>query len=506
MKENRLNVFLVDDEEAIVSWLTKNVDWENYGCKVIGFATKGVEALSFITHNNVDVLITDIQMPDMSGLELIKNAKIVKPDLYIIVLSAYDKFEYVKEAFRFGIIDYFLKPIDVNEIYNCLKTVEMSSKEAQISSKKLDINIFRNSIFQRIISGEDDSIRLMEQCKLANIDLYLPVCQIALIDVMQMEKRKCTSLLALCNEYTSKEMYVFLDGHMNIVLLFFGDENSVNEKISKVSSALCAKNMLRESFFVVGKPLQTYRELAESYTVCYNLSAASTLFESSIIDSSQYPYEKYLKISRGGSRQRLLNQLQSEDFESIMQVARKTVSACHTDCEMRNELICFMVFLINNLSVLEPLKKVNLPDGKFSSLSSSKQMLEWMEQFFKNIKADIHCGGEEVFYHQHVYRALREIGLHYADSTFSIQDVAKNCHVSSAYLGKIFREQTGESFNDYLLKVRMLKAEKLLFDNVLRIADVAEKVGFSNQSYFNKMFRKVYGVSPREYRYRCQED
>jgi len=506
MRENRMNVFLIDDEETIVCWLAKNIEWENYGCKVVGSATVAEKALEFIERNPVEVLVTDIHMPGMSGLELIRRVKRIKPDIHIIVLSAYDKFEYVKEAFRYGIIDYCLKPIDVNEINNCLKTVELAYKEEQINSKKQDISIFRNSIFQRLINGVDNSLRLTEQCKLADLSLDEPVCQIALIDIMQMEKSKCANILELFNNLALKGMYVFLDGHMNVVVLFFGDAELVESNVRKISELPNKEAILKDAFFVIGKPLQSYREIAESYNFCSDFSMASCLFEDRVIFTDRYHYEKYLQVIKGGKRQQFLNLLQTGSCEKIMQLVRQIVSAGRTECERREELICLMVFTLKNISVLEPLKKISMPGKKFTSLSTSKEMMEWMEAFFWNMTNGDNTFNENLNYNQHVNKALNEIRLHYGDSMFSIQSVAKTCHVSPAYLGKIFREQTGEFFNDYLLKVRMLEAEKLLFDNVLRIGDIAERVGFSNQSYFNKMFRKVYGISPREYRYRCQEE
>lgn len=500
-----MQVFLVDDEEAIVSWLAKNIDWENFGCEVAGFAMSGESALTFIGQNHVDVLVTDIQMPGMSGLELIRQAKEQQPELYVIVLSAYDKFAYVKEAFRYGIIDYCLKPIDVKEINNCLKTVELACKEEQLSSKKQDINIFRNSIFQRLLSGEDDSNRMLEQCRLADINLDVPVCRLALMDFMQIETERCAEILSLFNTMETEQMHVFLDGHMNMVLLLFGTEDTVEFALRLVHRMLATEEVLQDTLFVVGKTLQSYREIGESYGLCCDFSMAGGLFDSRVIDTEKYPYEKYRKVIKGGNRQQFLNQLQSGNREKIMQAVRETAQGCPNEEIKQKELICLMVFALKYLSVLQPLHKVELPRGTFVNLDSSEKMLAWMDQFFWNMT----CGGCDSangVYHQHVNKALAEMRNRYTDSNFSIQDVAKVCHVSSAYLGKIFREQTGESFNDYLLNVRMLEAEKLLFEDELRIGDVAEQVGFSNHSYFNKMFRKVYGISPREYRYRCKEE
>ncbi len=134
---------------------------------------------------------------------------------------------------------------------------------------------------------------------------------------------------------------------------------------------------------------------------------------------------------------------------------------------------------------------------------SSARMLQWLERFYSEIGAGTDCG--EGTYPQ-VNRALRRIASSYGDNGLSLKELAAQWHISAAYLGKLFKEQTGEFFNDYLLKVRIEEAKRLLLEDKLRIGEIALEVGFSNQSYFNKMFRKIYGISPAEYRRQCSEE
>ena len=163
MDANSLKVFVVDDDSSIVEWLVENVEWEVYDCEVVGSATDAVSALDYMGRQPVDLLLTDVCMPRMSGLELIKRAKAESPNLFVIVISAFDMFEYVKEAFQYGIIDYCLKPIDVIELYDCLKSAETAYNERKMRQRNQDMLVFRNSIFQRLISGETNAARLEEQ-------------------------------------------------------------------------------------------------------------------------------------------------------------------------------------------------------------------------------------------------------------------------------------------------------------------------------------------------------
>ena len=132
MENNSFKVFIVDDEKDIVEWLANDIEWEAYNCEIVGFSFNAAEALHYMETHAVDLLLIDICMPDMSGLELIQCIKERFSEKLIIVISAYDKFSYLKEAYQYGIIDYCLKPIDVNELLDCIKTAKAGWEERQM--------------------------------------------------------------------------------------------------------------------------------------------------------------------------------------------------------------------------------------------------------------------------------------------------------------------------------------------------------------------------------------
>ena len=121
MQVQILKVVIVDDEYSIVEWLTRHIEWEGYDCEVVGCFDNGIAALEYMKTHPIDLLLTDISMPGMTGLELIRKVREQFSELLILVISAYDKFSYVKEAFQYGILDYCLKPIDVNELTEGIK-------------------------------------------------------------------------------------------------------------------------------------------------------------------------------------------------------------------------------------------------------------------------------------------------------------------------------------------------------------------------------------------------
>lgn len=504
MDERSLQVYIVDDESSVVEWLVENVEWDVYNCQIAGCSTDAATALQYMEVHPVDLLLTDICMPELSGLELIRLAKERFPDLFIIVISAYDKFEYVKEALQYGIINYCLKPIDTEELDACLKTAEAAFRERMLYYRNTDNVIFQNSIYQRLLNGEDSTFRLLEQCRLAGIVLDVPVCQVALIDTKQLEKAKYMSVINRLSGEEWRELHCFLDGHMNLVLLFLGERGCDKETEKRLKEVLRQEGILFRSFLCIGKKLKSYRQIAEEYRICFDFLNAGFLFPNNGVRTERYPYERYLHPIKNKELQRLMNGLKAGSPDTVLQAIEKIADNCPTEEKRKADLICVTVFLIKHMGGIHPYRNLAIPGGYLESLLSSAKMLEWIEEFYKEI---VHFHGDDSeFLHPYVNRALQEINNNYKDNTLCLQEVARSCMVSSAYLGKIFKAQTGEIFNDYLMKVRLKAAETLLYENKLRIGEIAVRVGFAHQSYFNRMFRREYGISPAEYRRRCHEE
>ena len=503
MDANSLKVFVVDDDSSIVEWLVENVEWEVYDCEVVGSATDAVSALDYMGRQPVDLLLTDVCMPRMSGLELIKRAKAESPNLFVIVISAFDMFEYVKEAFQYGIIDYCLKPIDVIELYDCLKSAETAYNERKMRQRNQDMLVFRNSIFQRLISGETNAARLEEQCELAGIALHQPLFQVALLDMHRLEKREYVSV---SNHFTGKDWqgcYGFFNGRMDLVFLFWGDRGCDSVREREIGEILRREGIWEGTVLYVGKTLKNHRQIAESYQLCCDFLDAGQLFTGHVVRVWQYPYEKYATALKSRELRQLAGCLKLDDREGVVETVKAMAAACPSEADRRAALICLGVFLVKNIRMAFPDRRIPNQDTCMEAQPSSARMLQWLERFYSEIGAGTDCG--EGTYPQ-VNRALRRIASSYGDNGLSLKELAAQWHISAAYLGKLFKEQTGEFFNDYLLKVRIEEAKRLLLEDKLRIGEIALEVGFSNQSYFNKMFRKIYGISPAEYRRQCSEE
>lgn len=498
-----LNVFIVDDEYAIINWLKEHIEWEAYGCNVVGWSTDAGEALRYIEEQPIDLLLTDINMPGLSGLDLIKCVKMKKPEIFILVISAYDKFEYVKEALHYGIIDYCLKPIDTHELHSCLKSIKKAFDERVESYRDLDYKLFRNSLLQRLLNGEDGSSRLEEQCQLAGIDFEAPGYQVAIMNIEAFDRDKRFSLLRQFEVMEQEKIYSFLDLSMNLVFLAIG-ENKLGEEFEKrVKEILQKENILKKFFLCFGREVSCYSKISFTYNECKDFLNAEFLFGERICHVSDYSYEKYRYSFEKKEIYFVLNSIKDDNPKVLIEVVRGIVKKERTERNRKRELVCLAVFIVNNVHIFYPQRDVEVMQEILQSQGTSEEMLQKLEKLIRmiigvseNVNGNLHpC----------IIKALQEINNHYADCGLSLQEVAKKCNVSSGYLGKLFKNQIGVLFNEYLLDVRLKIAEIILLDGKVKMKDAALQTGFSNQSYFNKKFRKKYGVSPIEYRRKFQE-
>lgn len=502
MKRN-LKVFIVDDEPAVVEQLVDRMEWDVYGYEVAGFSTKASETLKYIETHAVDLLLTDICMPEMSGLELVKRVKEICEDIFVVVVSVDDGFSTVKEAFQYGIVDYCLKPIDKEELQECLKMVQKAYSERLMNCLNQDSIVYRNGILQRLISGETNTYQLDKQCGMAGIALHVPCYQIGIIDTGHMSQESVLSVLRRINGMQWEGLHCFLDTEMNLVMLFFREHPVTEEEEKEIQEILRREGVFFDSRLVMGKPLYGYQQIAVSYQVCCDFLQTEFLFFEKVIHTEKYPYEKYLEGVKNKNIQMLLGELNARDHTQAVRRMGRIIETSPSTLR-REEIICLAVILQKYLRKNYILDEMPAQKMYLAQELSWEKMLEWVTSYY--MEAANYKKEEKSFYHPYVDLALREIHDHYAEPDFSLQTVALLCHSSSVYVGRLFKEQTGEYFNEYLCKYRLEVAENLLSSRKMRICDISSAVGFSYQSYFNKMFRKVYGFSPAEYRHKNQQE
>ena len=496
MNEARMKVFIVDDEYSIVEWMQKSIDWELYDFEIVGYSTSAVEAYQYIMKHPVDLLLTDISMPEVSGLELIKFAKERWPQILVIVVSAYDKFPYVKEAFGYGIINYCLKPIDTSELLKCLHNARIAFNERQMKIYNNDIQTIRNSIFLKLLNGDGNVLKFEEQSRLAKVDFSAANWQVVLMDLNGLRESEMVMLLNYYRDNEHKGYYCFLDVDMNLVFLLYGE--AVSKEAWRVRKILNGSIDRSDVFVCVGEPLNTYRQVPASYHRCLDFLNAAFLFHNRTVQVGKYFVKKYQYDELDNELSQLLNAFNVYSIYDMRSIIRKILQKCRNMSEERIECINLAIFLLKKTRGIHLDHNTEFQMECFEILDSSTKMMKWMDSFCARL---VHEKEQmEGCLHPMVKYVLQEINSHYMDCTFSVNELAEKTGLSASYLGTLFKQQTGELIKDCLSRRRLEKAIELLGIRDLTMREIAATCGFESQNYLNRVFKQKYGLSLTEYR------
>lgn len=494
-------VLLVDDEPTVLEALSASIYWKQFGVDTIYTAADGCQALEILEKHPVDLLITDIKMPNMDGLTLLKEVRMSYPDIHCILLTAYGEFEYARAAIQLGVENYLLKPLNKEELE---ATIE-KALDNLYTSRKNSWQLFRNNILLRWANGSIAGDELSERGALLDINLYLPEYCV----VCAAPKSAALSLSAygnLCKErlVPHYELHQFKDAQNRYVTILGGSRLVPDHFISIFTEEAQKLQLASMIVLSVGTIVKNAEDLSQSYTcACHLLDSLDPLS----FDAKALP----VLTDTPGMKQEAdqfvqkLNLAFMQEDEALQSSLEELTSQLLAKKEKEDPLN-MQEFLSHCLYLLF---SKELPSHK-----------EAQEQLHDRIRLFTACDDKEALkndilellkYSHLLYcyyieqlspitqSALRYIHKHYAEN-ISIQDFCAKNKMSPAYLGYLFKKETGFFFNGYLTQYRIYCSIHLLFDTDLKINDIAQKVGFSYPSYFISCFKKQTGLSPIKYR------
>ncbi|MDI4647473.1 response regulator [Cohnella hashimotonis] len=518
-----LKAIIADDEPAILKGLRGIVQWEDYGIEIAGQACNGIEALELIEREQAAILITDIQMPEMSGLSLIKEAKRRGYPIRSIILSGYGDFGYVKEAIQLGIENYLLKPIVRDELCSTLMNlVEKINRELDRQNQlRSDSLILRNNILNRWLTNHISPAHLIERSDLLQIDLNAGQYLVCLFKILyerhhDISHRELISFASenICNEVLNRygKVITFCDMNNHIVALF-DDTTDLGPEPIRALLAECAATINKllkcDVFITVGNRERSCDEVHNSYALAVELMNYSLLMPpNSIVDHEQIAKESFVNNERihlddERFQQALAEKNQDEAWRYIDDVFGRIVHSGEAPLLRAYPLVMDMLYRI--LNALRQIKVdagtlFDIQDTVFIHLMRAKS-LEELQSWLKTIvaKAIDKMNAADENWNPMIKRVLVYLDAHYAENV-SLKTLSLAFNVNAAYLGQLFIKEKSETFSSYLNTMRIEKAIGLLTETNLELHEIAEKVGYANQSYFNIIFKKLTGLYPSKYR------
>lgn len=526
---SRCKVLIVDDELLVRQGMKHHLNWEQEGFELVGEASNGQEALAFIEHVHPHIIITDIVMPVMDGEELTRIVKSRYPEIEMIILSSFSEFDYVKSTFQSGVVDYILKPkLETEELLHVLKKTA-----AKIPSLKLDPDTEANApsleaIVEKVMAGyapDEDQQVLEEAFPYERFYLFAcstkPVLQQSGYDGEQLRHRilkqvhqslsieqnsNCNEQNASGNEQLSI-CRVDPEPHLSVYLINISAScahhvvraaRDTQITIAKEAPGLCWA--LTNEFHSWAYIADVYKEQLQAlfqyrfYLPDYPILIASEL--------PSYP-ELGAKFNLDRFNKELKSNQAEHAFQDLMAYVQDWKKRYRTDIYEFKSFLSNMIFTITILMNSMEMDTAELEENKYAYFRGIDEAYD-AEQTIEQLRAFLHKASDVIASHEHrgssnMKKLLEYIQEHYAEP-LNLSEMAKHFHFNPSYLSSYFTTHNKEGFNEYLNRIRIEKAEELLRAGQVSISEISNLVGYSDHSYFCKVFKKFTGLSPSHYR------
>ncbi|MBO5159949.1 MAG: response regulator [Lachnospiraceae bacterium] len=529
-------VLLVDDEALIREAISENIQWEEMGFAFMGACENGKQAIEMIEKEQPDLLLTDINMPFVDGMDLTKYVYENHPDTKVIIISGFDEFEYAKNAVKYQVLEYILKPITPMEFSETLLRVKKmfdERRESQRDMKKIrsayvsNLPTLQGRYLHHLLNGTVDYSKLSEKQEDLRLNLDAHCYNTALVEGDSLEPftkqyanvKDELALFAIYNitaEIVSEENcgIVFQSMDEKTVILFMGDKKEhlkqqVKEVLPKIRQAI-EEFLQIQVTIAVGKNVSCLEELPDSFAKTKSaLEYKFMLGGNQTIEAEEYEEirnsAKYVDIFEWASR--IATAIRTNKKEDVLARTEEFMAQIKMSYVNKNRSIVYaqnlLLSVLNLLEMPEELEEEVYAKERafvneiyeFENLDAlTKELTEIFDVILNRMSNQRDSYGK-----RQALLALEYIDEHYADSSITLNSVCNALAMSTSYFSSIFKNYTGETFIEALTKKRIEKAKILLEQTNKKTYEIAEQVGYSDAHYFSVTFKKVTGKTPTEY-------
>lgn len=512
-------VLIADDEEFIRNGLKCIMDWEAEGFEVCGDASNGETAIQMINQMLPDLVLMDIRMPKITGLEVVKHCTERELPCKFVIISGFSDFKYAQEAIRYGVENYLTKPIDEDELLKTVRQTKVLLDEqnrdkdhlAHIRQKAKDAILFD------IVQGTGIQIDALNETDIAQLELQANVYQVVIYENFSQTESGLVYSFADLLRVTNRGEHTFnyfKQDQKNIILL--KGEYALSRfndflKHYQGSNPPQKGSPLDTLFLAYGRPVSSLEEVHLSYkealaliqrrffciqgqhTLGYeelpDVNAATESISQEILQEYAETLVGYLQTFNRSNVAKTLFRL-----EEYLYNVRNDIS------EVKLFLTDLYLQIKEKISVLYPNSAIPFSSNTMviNVIESKYSLYEIIQFFSEQFEMIMNATGNPsrnniiddiLYYIEHNYQ-----------NNIKLETIAPLFGYNSAYLGKIFSKTVGENFNSYIDHMRIEHSKEMLLNNDYKVYEIAEKVGYRNVDYFHKKFRKYVGESPAEFR------
>jgi len=514
-----MKILIVEDEQSIASGMYEAMNNLNNEIKEVFVSSSAEQALRVAEQHRPEIVITDIVLPGMNGLEMVQAMDESGYRPKVLVMSGYSDFKYVRQSLKFGAVDYFLKPFDQNEFKDKVQSVIESiaadrgrrhKETEQLQTAKLGEHlIIKKFVLGLCTKSAPLQEQVLHRLKMWGLtwlyDLSLTIVTFGPIrrDKMMLDEGQLADYFELADrigedilntEDTSLLLTSYNNDHILISAL-----PEIHEILKRFQERVLAERNIELAFGVservesFGRISEAYDQSVSAYKIASLSNQAQTLHYSDAArenDAAASPEAICDAICHGAADQirhitacwidQQIKSRPSLNLSDLSQGCLKAISQVQLLLQEREDIRA------NPLSVAlwEQLDQSR----------SKEEMAKTMSEYFEQIASRIHANQKNSI----VERAKKMVDRNFS---LSLQEVAEQLEVSSFWLSHLFKKEEGNNFIDYLTDVRMEEAKRLLRESNLKIYEIAEAVGYKDLQHFGKVFKRKTGLKPKEYKY-----
>ncbi|MGG4214342.1 response regulator [Paenibacillus sp. FSL L8-0638] len=538
-----VQILLVDDESYVTESLAATIPWETLGIERVHQAASALAAVDVLEAYDIDILVTDIRMPGMTGLELIVEVNERWPHIRSLLLTGYADFEYAKKALQLKAFDYILKPVDDEEFIKCVSAAMDSLKEEweafdkvhQLQySRRNDFGVLRTHLMHDLLLGRDLPVPKIES-KMSEYEIKLRTGHPASMLLIQLGKHfsdmdyHSVSLIEyaignIAEEVFAPDFHVWhcKAPHDCLIVLIEGNwdsfpERSVDEQNRCLRAAIetfrkNVSNYLKGEIYVA---LTGWFKFPEELPKLYQTAIRSLYWNHQeetdtllfIEEQTEQPHSSVKSLEGLYMHPTLTHLLESRQWDEaeakVSRVFGKMEEVGYTREHLYELFIsvtsAFMYTAHKQGRFITQMDQVGFdPLHAQKMVHSFPHLKEWIFSMMNKLKSE--WSASEQSAKSYVVKQVQELISQDKGQELSVKTIADQVYLHPVYLSKIYKAETGEGLGDYIIRMRMERALYLLKYSNKKIYEITTELGYQNPQYFSKMFKKHYGMTPHEFR------
>jgi two-component system response regulator YesN len=482
----------------------------------IYFTSEPLNVEDIVKNVNIDIIITDVRMPEITGLDLIKNINKLNLNIKFIVLSGYDDFSYVKEAFKLGAFDYILKPGSIDEIKSVIeKTIDKIKEEEKIKINQENNNnkyieailenrlnkIFNDNNFE---FEKENVVNIFKELNITFLYSYFTVAVVSFKESINEGNIK-NCLYEINKDIINKNelKVIYYNDFKNNFIFIFNYSSKINLSQIKIYIKKLLKELKENLNIVCFAAISEIGVNIESIIECYYQAMEAIKY---MIIYDPFSLIEYYEISQKNDKYNFSSELNkikefilnydTVQISNLIEILFSKEKIKEISINQINKLYRKIINIINDIAATKEVSFQNENYKEFNSFNSLSDLKIYLKthifEFINLLKKRNETNSISDIIKKYVQENYyKDIDMAVASNIVSL---------SYSHFSKIFKDETGMNFSDYLLKVRMEKALELLSDPTNKINDVSKSVGYNNPKHFTRAFKKYFGFLPSEYR------